>query len=91
MKVLARMVGSFFLTAVLFVIGGFLRHPSPCFDCFEPHGFPFTYRQDGGYAGGAAFYRGWMVADIVAFALLTTLIACGWNWIAATRRRSRSG
>lgn len=33
--------------------------PPTCFDCFAPHGFPFTYFHEGGLAGGEGFvWRG---------------------------------
>jgi hypothetical protein len=76
-----RVVVSFFAASFLLMVGGFIRHPGWCADCFEPHGFPFTYRQDGGFAGGAAFYPTWFLSDLLVLALLTACIAWTWNQI----------
>jgi hypothetical protein len=87
MKMALRIVGSFVVSLVALVIGGFIRHPYACFDCFEPHGFPFTYRQDGGFGGGAAFFWGGMVGDLVVLILLTTLLAWTWHRSAIRERK----
>ena len=81
MKKSWRIVVGFFAAGFLLMVGGFIRHPGWCADCFEPHGFPFTYRQDGGFAGGAAFYSVWFLADLVVLALLAAGITWAWNRI----------
>jgi hypothetical protein len=35
----------------------------PCQDCFNPHGVPFAYHHDGGFAGGAAWVWTGMLKD----------------------------
>ena len=88
MKTALRISGSFLVSLVLLVIGAFIRQPHECADCFQPHGFPFTYRQDGGFGGGAAFYPRWLAADLLVLALLTGFIA--WVWIGkATAKQER--
>ena len=87
MKTALRIVTSLLVALILLVIGGSVRRPYPCFDCFEPHGFPFTYRQDGGFAGGAAFYPLGMIGDLLVLALLTATIAWGWKQIGARRKK----
>jgi hypothetical protein len=79
MRMALRVIGSFFTSLVLVLIGGHIRHPRDCVDCFAPHGFPFTYGHDGGLRGGAEFYRGWMIADIVFVLMITAIIAWAWG------------
>ena len=74
-----RLVGSPLLSLVLLMMGAFAKHPGECFDCFQPHGFPFTYRQDRGYGGGAAFYPWRFAGDLFVFAGLTVLIYLLWS------------
>jgi hypothetical protein len=45
---------AFFISVCLFYLITQLRLES-CYDCFRPHGFPFTYFHEGGYAGGSAW------------------------------------
>jgi hypothetical protein len=90
MKAALKIGASFFMALTLLVIGGFIRHPYSCFDCYEAHGFPFTYSQDQGYAGRAAFYRWGMVGDLLVLILLTALIAWGWKRIAMRRRANQT-
>ena len=78
MKVALKMVASFLLSTLLFLIGGSVLHPYDCFDCFKPYGFPFTYRHDGGLAGGGDFYQGWLNADIASYVILSIAIASIW-------------
>jgi hypothetical protein len=78
MKLALKMVASFLLSALLFVIGEFVRHPRECDDCFAPHGFPFTYRHEGGFSGGGDFYQGWLNADIASYVILSIAIASIW-------------
>ena len=79
---------SFGVALTLLVTGAYVRRPYTCYDCFEPHGFPFAYRQDGGYGGGAAFHLGGMIGDLLVLLLLTTLIAWAWGRFATRRRRT---
>jgi hypothetical protein len=81
MKTVWRIVVSFLAAVVLLMVGGFIRHPGWCADCSEPHGFPSTYQQDGGFACGAAFYPIWLAADLLIFALLSAGITWAWNRI----------
>jgi len=74
-----RIAGSFLLSFALLAVGAYIRHPRECADCFEPHGFPFTYRQDGGLRGGAAFYPHWLAANLLVLALLTAFTAWVWS------------
>lgn len=74
MKIVGRIVASFLAALAFLTVGGFMCHPGWCADCFEPHGSPFTYRQDCGFAGGAAFYPIWLMADLLILASLS-----GWN------------
>ena len=56
MKMALRLVSRFCLSLALMLIGDHHRHPYHCDDCFALHGFPFVYRNDGGFAGGSAFH-----------------------------------
>lgn len=80
-----RWVLSSLAALTLLEVGGSIRHPYPCSDCFEPHGFPFTYRQDGGFGVGAAFFWAGLVGDLVVLTLLTGLI--WWLWCQMFSRR----
>lgn len=90
MRMALRIVGSFFAALVLLVIGGIIRHPYECFDCFEPYGFPFTYRQDGGYAGGSSFYLRWLTADLLVLVALTGFFTWAWGRRAKAKRSQRA-
>jgi len=54
---------AFLLTNYLFPATG-----APCADCFRPHGLPFTYFREGGFAGGGGIVWLGAVADAVAVA-----------------------
>jgi len=54
-----------------------LRAPT-CFDCFAPHGVPFTYFHEGGFAGGAGFVWSGVVGDTLL--ILGIGVIVGWIW-----------
>jgi len=74
-----RFAGSLLLSLVLLMLGAFAKHPRDCADCFQPHGFPFTYQRDGGLRGGGAFYPRGLVGDVLVYAVLAILIYLLWN------------
>ena len=88
MKTLARGAGSLLISILLLMLGGHIRYPHECYDCFQPHGFPFTYRNDGGYAGGGWFSWWWASADIAVALLLAFVIFWTWNRLANQRATS---
>jgi hypothetical protein len=85
MKAALRIMSSSLAALILLTIGAHIRHPYPCADCFEHHGFPFTYRQDGGLGGGGAFYPIGVAGDVSILVVLTALIAWAWQRIAPRR------
>lgn len=74
-----RFAGSLQLSLVLLMLGAFAKHPRECADCLQPHGFPFTYRRDGGLGGGAAFDPSGLVGDLLIYAVLAILIYLLWS------------
>ena len=52
--------------------------PPACYDCFAPHGLPFTYFHEGGFAGGEAFVWSGVVGD--ALLILSIGVIAGWIW-----------
>jgi len=52
--------------------------PPTCDDCFAPHGIPFTYFHEGGFAGGEGFvWRGVVGNALLVFAIG---VLVGWIW-----------
>jgi hypothetical protein len=49
-----------------------------CFDCFWPHGFPFTYFHEGGFAGGEGIVWSGVVGN--AFVIILVGAILGWMW-----------
>jgi len=47
--------------------------PDHCFDCFEPHGVPFTYWHDDGFAGGTAWVPLGILGDLVVVLIIGLL------------------
>ena len=71
------------LTTFVFSIGivfifGFLFSPN-CSDCFRPHGWPFPYYREGGFAGGACYIWGGMLGDFLFAVTASMLLWMGWN------------
>lgn len=54
-----------------------LRPPS-CYDCFAPHGFPFTFFHEGGFAGGEGFVWSGVLGD--AILVIGAGLIVGWIW-----------
>lgn len=65
-----------------------LRAPS-CDDCFAPHGVPFTYFHEGGFAGGEGFVWSGVVGDTLLIFAIGVII--GWIWNRMSQRHSLAG
>jgi len=52
--------------------------PPTCFDCFAPHGFPFTYFHEGGFAGGEGFVWSGVAGDTLLIFAVGVIV--GWIW-----------
>jgi hypothetical protein len=63
------------------------RRTATCADCFLPHGIPFTFFHEGGYAGGAGFVWKGVVGD--SLVILVFGILLGWVWTKLAHERSR--
>jgi hypothetical protein len=61
----------------------------PCDDCFRPHGFPFTYFHEGGFAGGAAWVWLGVIGDLLCIFGLASLIAWIWGRFISKRSEDR--
>jgi hypothetical protein len=70
----------------LFSAVNFVHNPTStwCADCFRPHGVPFTYFREGGFAGGGGFvWPGVMGDSLVAIAFG---MATAWVLLQLTRK-----
>jgi hypothetical protein len=52
--------------------------PATCADCFWPHGIPFTFYHEGGFAGGDGYVWTGVVGD--AFVVFLCGAILGWAW-----------
>ena len=59
------------------------NRPAWCVDCFFPYGVPFTWFQDGGFAGGAGIVWLGLAADVVC--VVGTALLAGGAWDLSTR------
>jgi hypothetical protein len=62
----------------------YARRPATCFDCFWPHGFPFTYFHEGGFAGGEGIVWSGVVGNAFVMILVGALL--GWMWNGLPRK-----
>lgn len=60
--------------------------PATCYDCFAPHGFPFTYFHEGGFAGGEGFVWSGVVGE--SLLILAIGLIVGWIWNRASQSNS---
>jgi hypothetical protein len=80
---------AFFAVTVLFAIlhtRDSLR-PVTCWDCFFPYGVPFTFYQEGGYAGGAGVVWKGLVADAALVIVVSALVGHIWQTLNQTKPR----
>jgi hypothetical protein len=54
-----------------------------CSDCFAPHGIPFTFFHEGGYAGGAGFVWTGVLENTVVVLIVALVSGLVWNRLAA--------
>ncbi len=84
--------GRLFRFSAFFLFSAFISYAGPfqalhCYDCFEPHGWPFTYWHDGGFAGGAAWVPKGVAGDLavcMGFSIVGSMI---WGWMVARAKR----
>lgn len=76
-------VASLFAVANLFN----LSRTVTCFDCHFPYGVPFTFFQEGGFAGDAGFVWSGMAADGLVVLVCGIAVAAVWKWVSANRER----
>ena len=62
------------------------RRRQTCADCFWPHGIPFTFYHEGGFAGGNGFEWRGVIGDTLVILLCGTIL--GWVWNRVARRPS---
>jgi len=73
-----RFLLSLFMITFLFAVADGIKHRYICYDCFQPHGWPWTYYHDGGFAGGNGYEWPGLVGDLAA--ILTMSVAVAWIW-----------
>ena len=56
---------------------------SGCYDCFAPHGIPFTYFHEGGYAGGEGFVWAGVLGNSNLVLVVALAFGLVWNRLAA--------
>jgi len=56
---------------------------SPVSDCFAPHGIPFTFFHEGGYAGGAGFVWTGVLENSIVVLVVSLFSGLVWNRLAA--------
>jgi|SRR5579862_7155352 len=66
------------------------RRTATCADCFLPHGIPFTFFHEGGYAGGAGFIWKGVVGDSLVILVLSIFFGWVWNKLALGRSRQQA-
>jgi len=54
-----------------------------CSDCFAPHGIPFTFFHEGGFAGGAGFVWTGILGNSIVVILAALVLGLVWNRLAA--------
>jgi len=78
MKIDWKLLTTFAFSIGIVYIFGFLLSPN-CADCFRPHGWPFPYYREGGYAGGARYIWGGMLGDFAFAVTASMLLWMAWN------------
>jgi len=56
---------------------------SRCADCFAPHGIPFTYFHEGGFAGGEGFVWTGILGNSILVLVVALALGLFWNRLAA--------
>ena len=56
---------------------------SSCSDCFAPHGIPFTYFHEGGFAGGEGFVWMGVLGNSIVVLIVGLALGLVWNSSAA--------
>ena len=79
---------AFLFSACFFGIANniYSLRPTICSDCFWPHGLPFTFFHEGGFAGGEGFVWSGFLGDAFVILLGGTFEVLVWNWL--TRKHS---
>ena len=61
-----------------------LWRPVSCYDCFFPHGLPFTFYHEGGFAGGEGFVWLGILGNTLTAVILAGASGFVWSWISRT-------
>jgi hypothetical protein len=51
-----------------------------CCDCDWPHGIPFTFYREGGFAGDASYAWRGVIGDLFVILLFGGILGWAWNW-----------
>ena len=78
MKIDWKLLTTFIFSIGIVCIFGFLFSPN-CTDCFRPHGWPFPYYREDGFAGGAHYVWGGMLGDFLFALTASMLLWMVWN------------
>jgi hypothetical protein len=82
-----RFVISLMAAIIFFLVADHIVHKYKCDDCFQPHGWPWAYYHEGGYAGGEGYEWKGVAADSVA--AFTVAIAITGLWTSVRGRGGR--
>jgi hypothetical protein len=78
MKIDWKLLTTFIFSIGIVYILGVLFNPN-CDDCFRPHGWPFPYYRDGGFAGGGHYVWDGILGDFLFAITASMLLWMGWN------------
>jgi hypothetical protein len=71
------------VTCVLGIANNSYFWRSTCADCFAPHGIPFTYFHEGGFAGGEGFVLTGILENTSVVLIVALVLCLAWNRLAA--------
>jgi hypothetical protein len=54
--------------------------PVTCCDCFWPHGIPFTFYHEGGFAGGEGYVWRGVIGDALVVILFGAILGWAGKW-----------
>jgi hypothetical protein len=68
------------VTCVLGIANNSYFWHSGCSDCFAPHGIPFTFFHEGGFAGGEGFVWTGVLENSIVVLVVSVVSGVVWRW-----------